>query len=247
MVEIQQSVFCEELLAAAEKNGVSSLLNGERAEKFFLLTKHMLTVNESFNLTAIKEPRRIIFLHYIDCLLGASFFPLGASVIDVGCGAGFPSLPLAICRPDLKITGLDATGKKAKYVKDTASLLGLSNVDTVTARAEDAAHLSSMREAFDCATARAVAGLPVLCEICLPFVKKNGLFIAMKGKNAGEELEAARSALEKLGAKEEQTHATHIHDFSGETFLHTTLLLRKKEETPALYPRPYAKILKKPL
>jgi 16S rRNA (guanine(527)-N(7))-methyltransferase RsmG len=207
----------------------------------------MLTVGEQFNLTAIREPSRVILLHYIDSLAGAKFFPEGASVIDVGCGAGFPTLPLAILRPDLRITALDSTAKRVNYVADTAKLLGLTNVTPLVARAEDAARDHALREGFDCATARAVAALPVLSELCLPFVKVGGLFVAMKGRGGKEELAQSKNAIFLLGGKAESITDTPILSPDGETFEHTTVLIRKKTMTGAKYPRAYAKIVKAPL
>jgi 16S rRNA (guanine(527)-N(7))-methyltransferase RsmG len=239
--------FAAAIVRAAEENGVGALLNDARVDAFFRLTEHMLTVNEQFNLTAIREPERVILLHYIDSLLGARFFPEGATVIDVGCGAGFPSLPLAIARPDLRITALDSTAKRVHYVKETAEMLGLGNLSTLVARAEDAARDPALREGFDCATARAVAALPVLSELCLPFVKVGGLFVAMKGRGGKEELAQSKNAIFLLGGKAESITDTPILSPDGETFEHTTVLIRKKTMTGAKYPRAYAKIVKAPL
>lgn len=229
----------------AEKNGVASYLTEQRIRLFYRLTEHMLTINEQFNLTAITDWKRVILLHYIDCLVGASCFPEGASVIDVGCGAGFPSLPLAICRPDLKITSLDSTAKRVHYVADTAKMLGVS-LTPLVARAEDAA-TAPLRASFDCATARAVAALPVLAELCMPFVKVGGLFAPMKGKGAAEERAAAEHAIRTLGGRFEEIRETPLVDELGEAYAHTTLLIRQERPTPKEYPRPYAKIVKRPL
>ena len=239
--------FEKALWEAAEKNGLHHLLNKDRLTLFYRLFCHMDEVGKHMNLTAIREPERIITLHFIDCLAAAAFFPEGASVIDVGCGAGFPTLPLAICRPDLHITALDATAKRVNYVAETAALLGLAHTKTLCARAEDAAKDPSLREAFDVATGRAVAALPVLCELCLPFIKIGGAFIAMKGKNAPEECAAAEKAFRLLGGSTATLHETPLTGENGETFSHTTVLVAKEKKTPALYPRPYAKILKSPL
>ena len=239
--------FSDFFLAAAKANGLAEVLTPEITEKFFTLTEHMLTVNEQFNLTAIREPSRVILLHYIDSLVGARFFPEGASVIDVGCGAGFPTLPLAILRPDLRITALDSTAKRVNYVADTAKLLGLTNVTPLISRAEDAAKDPALREKFDCATARAVAALPVLSELCLPFVKVGGLFVAMKGRGGKEELAGSKNAIFVLGGKAESITDTPILAPDGEAFEHTTVLVRKKTVTGAKYPRAYAKIVKAPL
>ena len=174
--------FTDFFLLSVEKNGLESLITQEHIDKFFLLTERMLTVNEQFNLTAIREPSRVILLHYIDSLIGAHLFPEGASVIDVGAGAGFPTLPLAIVRPDLRITALDSTAKRVNYIGETAALLELKNITPLVGRAEEIAKDAAYREQFDCATARAVAALPVLSELCLPFVTLGGRFIAMKGR-----------------------------------------------------------------
>jgi 16S rRNA (guanine527-N7)-methyltransferase len=239
--------FAAAIVRAAEENGVGALLNDARVDAFFRLTEHMLTVNEQFNLTAIREPGRVILLHYIDSLLGARFFPEGATVIDVGCGAGFPSLPLAIARPDLHITALDSTAKRVHYVKETAEMLGLGNLSTLVARAEDAAKDPALREKFDCATARAVAALPVLSELCLPFVRVGGRFVAMKGNGGREELDAAKNAIFLLGGKTEAFEDTPIRAEDGECFAHTTILIKKVTATAAKYPRAYGKIVKAPL
>ena len=193
--------FKELLLALAEKNGCEAYFEGEKADVFCRLTEHMLKVNESFNLTAIKEPARIALLHYVDSLKGADVFPEGARIIDIGAGAGFPSLPLAISRPDLEIIAVDSTAKRMRYVEETARMLGLTNVKTISARAEDLGKSRDFREKFDFATARAVASLPILCELCLPLVKVGGFFAAMKGKGASDEIALAQNAMKQLGGK----------------------------------------------
>ena len=190
--------FTDFFLLSVEKNGLESLITQEHIDKFFLLTERMLTVNEQFNLTAIREPSRVILLHYIDSLIGAHLYPEGASVIDVGAGAGFPTLPLAIVRPDLRITALDSTAKRVNYIGETAALLELKNITPLVGRAEEIAKDAAYREQFDCATARAVAALPVLSELCLPFVTLGGRFIAMKGRGGKEELAASQNAIQLL-------------------------------------------------
>lgn len=247
MTLTDRAAFGDYLYRVFEQNELADHLSAERIEKFCILTEHMLTVNEQFNLTAIKEPERIALLHYADCIKGAFCFPEGARVIDVGCGAGFPSLPLAICRPDLSILAMDSTAKRVQYVQDTADLLGLSGITTMTARAEDLGKDPAFRESFDVATARAVAALPVLCELCLPFVKVGGVFAAMKGKSAKEELSAAARAIEKLGGGDGVLHDTPLTDGSGESFSHATVVIAKKRATPKEFPRLYTKIAKAPL
>lgn len=239
--------FTDFFLLAAEKNGLEALITQEYIEKFFLLTEHMLTVNEQFNLTAIREPSRVILLHYIDSLIGAHLFPEGATVIDVGAGAGFPTLPLAIVRPDLRITALDSTAKRVRYIEETAALLGLEAITPLVGRAEEVAKDARYRESFDCATARAVAALPVLSELCLPFVRIGGQFIAMKGRGGKEELAAAQNAIRLLGGRDAALFDTPVSAPDGETFEHTTAMIEKIAKTNPKYPRAYGKIAKAPL
>lgn len=239
--------FKTQLLSLAEKNGCEALFTEERTALFCRLTEHMLKVNETFNLTAIKDPARIALLHYIDSVKGAHTIPEGASVIDVGCGAGFPSLPLAICRPDLKILAVDSTAKRVRYVEETAKMLGLSHLSTMTARAEELGKHPDFREKFDCATARAVAALPVLSELCLPFVKLGGIFAAMKGKSAKEELSSAKAAIGILGGRLHALEDTPLYDLPGERYDHATIIIQKEKRTPDAYPRLYTKIVKAPL
>ena len=229
------------------KNGLSSLLSRERTEAFIRLTEHMLSENEKYNLTAITEPEKIILNHYADCAVLAKELPKGAKIIDVGCGAGFPTLPVAILRPDVSITALDSTAKRTAYVEGAAELLSLSNVATVTARAEDAARLGEYRESFDIATARAVAEMRILAELCLPFVKPRGKMIAMKGKNAEFELSAAKRAIATLGGKGVSVKTVSLTGEGGEELSHPLIFIEKATRTPDKYPRPYAQISKKPL
>lgn len=243
---INETLFLEEINEVFEKNGLAALINNQKAESFLALTKRMLEENEKYNLTAITETSKIILNHYADCAKAAELLPEGASVADIGCGAGFPTLPLAIVRPDLKITAMDSTAKRVNYVAKTAELLGISNVTAVTMRAEDGGKKPEYRERFDFATARAVAEMRVLTELCLPYVKVGGRMIAMKGKNALTELENSKKAIQMLGGKllglEEITLVG-----KDETFSHPIIIIEKKKRTPEAYPRPYAQICKKPL
>ena len=142
---------------------------------------------------------------------------------------------------------MDATAKRVAYVGETAAILGLSKVETLTGRAEELAAKPPLRESFDVATARAVAALPVLSELCLPFVKVGGIFLALKGKNAREEYEAAESGIQKLGGKLTDIDERPILSPDGETFSRAALTVQKIGSTPTNYPRQYAQILKKPL
>ncbi len=245
-MEINEQTFKSELSRVFKKNGLASLLNIEKSEKFYRLTVRMLEENEKYNLTAITEPSKIILNHYVDCAFLATKIKKGASIIDVGCGAGFPTLPLAIVRDDIKILALDSTAKRVNYVAETATLLGLSGVTAVTMRAEDGAKLPEYREKFDYATARAVAEMRVLTELCLPYVKLGGTFIAMKGKNSEFELSGAKRAIAMLGGKDARSENVSLTD-DNETLTHPLIFVEKKTKTPLTYPRPYAQISKKPL
>ena len=219
----------------------------DQIEKLFALTKIMLEVNKSMNLTAITEENAIILKHYADSVSISEYIPQGASVIDVGCGAGFPSLPLAIFRPDLKITSLDGTAKRIEYVRKTAQVLGLSNINAVAARAEEYVSENGLRETFDVATARAVANLPVLSELCLPFVKKNGLFIAMKASQGEKEIQDAANAISLCGGALEETRMLELTENGIDVEKRVIAIIIKKKPTPDKYPRHYSQITKKPL
>ena len=237
--------FKSRLTKVFDKNGFSSMLNMERVEKFAELTEIMLEENEKYNLTAIKEPNKIILNHYADCAALAAVLPKGAKIADVGCGAGFPTLPVAILRPDLTILGIDSTSKRINYVNMAKDKLGLTNVTAIAARAEDIGK-SELRESFDIVTARAVAAMRILCELSLPLVKVGGQMIAMKGKNAEFELSESKKAISLLGAKINATHMVRLAD-DDEEIIHPLIILDKKSKTPTAYPRPFAQISKKPL
>ena len=215
-------------------------------QQLFALTERMLQVNAHMNLTAITEPSAVIWKHYVDSLTVAGNLPEGAKIADIGCGAGFPSLPLAICRPDLQITAIDATAKRIAYIQDTAAMLSLTNLTPIAMRAEDGAKRADMREQFDVVTARAVAALPVLAELCLPYVRVGGSFIAMKSSKAKEEMLAAQNAIALCGGEAAQLLSLTLTD--GVLQEPRCLVLSKKiQATPKKYPRNFSQISKKPL
>lgn len=228
-------------------NDLSRFKGEEIALKFDALTRRMLEVNKHMNLTAITDEEAVILLHYADSLTVERFLPQNARMIDVGCGAGFPCLPLSLVRPDLSITALDSTEKRIRYVAETAELLGVTSLTAIAARAEDAAKQGApLRESFDVATGRAVAALPLLAELCLPFVRVGGKFLAMKGRRAGEELRDAASAIKRLGG--EVANAYDITLRYGEREETRSIIeVVKQKPTPAEFPRPWARMLKKPL
>ncbi|MBE6581127.1 MAG: 16S rRNA (guanine(527)-N(7))-methyltransferase RsmG [Ruminococcaceae bacterium] len=243
---MEYTEFYEFLNTVAADNCLSHLIDEQKSRKLYFLMTHMLEVNKSMNLTAIKEEKGIVVRHFLDSLTVAAFLPENATILDVGCGAGFPCLPLGICRPDLRITALDSTEKRIKYVRDTAKALEIPHFTAITARAEELGHDAAYRARFDAVTARAVAALPALAELSLPFVRIGGHFIAMKARKGEEELSAARTAIEKLGGTVRAVHALSLTDGAAND---ERLLIdvEKTSPTPEALPRAWGKILKKPL
>lgn len=232
----------ENLSNLAEKNGI--VLDDTALERFETYRSLLLEWNEKINLTAITDPGEIMVKHFLDCILPLSYMdlPEGASFIDVGTGGGFPGIPLLIARPDLKATLIDGTKKRLVVVNEFLNELGL-NADVKHVRAEDAGNDKNYREQYDLATARAVTNLRDLSELCLPFVKPGGTFLAMKGPSAEEELKEAKSAVSILGGTPEKTVNYNLENM-GERAL---VFIEKTGRTPKQYPRPMAKIKKKPL
>lgn len=239
------SQFKELFTEIFRKNGLENYIRNETVEKFEKLTEIMIQTNAVMNITALTTMEKIIPLHYADCVKIADRIPEGATVIDVGCGGGFPILPLAIVRPDLKITGLDSTDKKVRYVQSTADELGLK-ISTISARAEDAAKTLQYRDSFDVAISRAVARMNLLDELCMPFVKIDGVFIAMKGAAGQEELEEAKNGIQRLGGQitgaEEYVLYTEMEEEKR-----TVIEIRKVTATSKEFPRGFGAIKKKPL
>ena len=228
-----------------EKNGLARFTGEETVRKFYDFANILAEANEKTNLTAISGAEDTVLKHFADSLIAAHMFPAGASVVDVGCGAGFPSIPLGIVRPDLKITPLDSTGKKIDFVSAAAKSLELTNLTPVCARAED--FVKENREAFDAATARAVSRLNVLTELALPLVRVGGVFVAMKAKDGVAELREAERGIGVLGGSVVRVEKTALVPIEGEALERVSVLIGKKSETPAKYPRAYAKITKSPI
>jgi 16S rRNA (guanine527-N7)-methyltransferase len=200
----------------------------------------LVRVNQSMNLTAITQPDEVYEKHFLDCAMIEPFIPQGTSVADVGSGAGFPGLVLAIVRPDLHVTLIEPTGKRCAFLESTAQSLGLTNVTVLNARAEE---LPAYRERFGAVTARAVAHLSILMELCVPLLAVNGRFIAMKGSKGLDELEEAESATKKLQLTLISAQPIELPT-AGQR---VNLVFEKTRITDLKYPRPYGQIKKKPL
>ena len=203
----------------------------------------LLEKNRVMNLTAITEPKDVATLHLLDCaaLLTLSDFR-GKSVVDVGTGAGFPGMVLRILEPDFDLTLLDSLGKRIDWLAETCAAMGLERVDCVHARAEEFA--VQHRQQYDIATSRAVAALPLLCELALPLVKPGGCFLAMKSVDSDDEIQSARGAMGQLGGRLES-----VRDYAipGTEVVHRLAVIRKVKDTPPRFPRTWAKMKKAPL
>lgn len=211
-----------------------------RMDTLCAFAQRVIEQNEVMNLTAITEPKAVAKLHLADSLTVLKCADLaGKSLIDVGCGAGFPGVPLKIACPELNLTLLDSLGKRVRWLEETLPSLGV-NAQCLTGRAEEL--VTDRRETYDFATSRAVARLNILLELTAPFVKVGGAVLALKGAAAQEELDEAKGAIQKLGLKLEAKKAFPIDGAN-----HTVLVLRKISPTPPKYPRRYAKIKQSPL
>ena len=226
------------LLSGAKELGLS--LTEETADKLCAFGEAVIKQNEVMNLTAITEPTAVAKLHLLDSLTVLCVADVkGKSIIDVGCGAGFPGVPTAIACQDARVTLLDSLGKRMNWLETVLPQLGI-RARCITARAEEA--VADHREKFDFATSRAVARLNILLELTAPYVRVGGAVLALKGSAAREELEEAKSAVKKLGLKVEE-----IRDVCIDGATHSVIVLRKIAHTPPQYPRRYAKIKQAPL
>lgn len=233
----------EEIKGLCAEFGVE--LDEKKIKKLNLYGNLLLEWNEKINLTAITEPEAVLYKHFYDCILFLKHIdlPKGASLIDVGTGAGFPGLVLKIVRPDIEVVLLDSLNKRLVFLNEVINLLGLEGIKTVHMRAEEAGKSKQYRESFDFATARAVASLPVLLEYCLPLVKKGGAFVSMKGPSAKEEAELCAKAQEILGAAKPNIICETLTGNEQRAFV----IFKKISQTPPKYPRKPSDISKQPL
>ena len=220
--------------------GIGLALSQEAQATLCAFGSAVIEQNKVMNLTAITEPDQVAKLHLLDSLTVLSVKDLaGKKVIDVGCGAGFPGVPLKIACPEMKLTLLDSLGKRMTWLQSVLPTLGV-DAECVTARAEEA--VADRREQYDFATSRAVARLPILLELTAPYVKVGGAVLAMKGTAARQELEESKKAIQVLGLKLES-----VTEFPIDGTAHAVIVLKKVAPTPRQYPRRYAKIKQTPL
>ncbi len=237
-----QAELVQYLKKGMSEYGVS--LTDTQVDQFDLYRELLKEWNQKINLTAIEEDKEIVLKHFIDSL---SIMPYlnndSVRLIDVGTGAGFPGIPLKICADNIEVTLLDSLEKRIKFLNEIISSLKLSGIRAVHSRAEDAGTGKTFREKYDICVARAVANLPVLLEYCLPFVKINGIFIAMKGSST-EEFDKCEKALDILGGKIEKIDKLLLPDSNIER---NVIVVRKFRQTPTKYPRKAGKPSKEPL
>lgn len=220
--------------------------NEDMYNKFIKYMRLVQEWNQKINLTAITEDEDFIKKHFIDCIKAFKSPELknAKTVIDVGTGAGFPGMPIAILREDIEVTLLDSLNKRINFLDLVVRELGLKNVTTIHSRAEDGARNKNLRESFDIATSRAVANMAVLSEFCLPYVKISGYFVALKGPAIEEELESSKKALNVLGGKLLRVDETIIEDTD---LNHNIVVVEKIKECPKTYPRKAGTVTKKPI
>jgi len=228
-----------------EAYGLTERIDPYAVQNLDLYCQCLLEKNQVMNLTAIREPEGVARLHMLDCaaLLNCCDFG-GRSLIDVGTGAGFPGMVLKMLAPSLDVTLLDSLNKRLDWLEETCGFLSLQGIRTVHARAEEQGLVPGFRDSFDFATARAVADLRTLCELCLPFVKVGGRFLAMKTVDSDGELSAAMGAVRLLGGR---VLPPYDYDIPGAGVRHRVVVIEKVAPTPKGYPRRWARIQKAPL
>lgn len=234
----------EQFAEALQAKGI--VLTDRQMEQFDQFFHRLVEWNEKMNLTGITEEGQVYNKHFYDCITPAFYFPFDQvdSVVDIGGGAGFPSIPLKICFPHLKMTIIDSLNKRMNFLQHVASELGLENVHPVHGRAEERGQEPAHREKYQLVVARAVARMNLLSEFCLPFAKVGGHFIALKGADMTFELNEAKKAIKTLGGKTRKVETLHLPEDAGERNI---VIVEKVEATPKAYPRKPGVPAKKPL
>lgn len=232
------------LIDTLRQMGIS--LSERQLDMFFSYKGLLLEWNMKMNLTAITDDTEIVIKHFADSLsiLSHVEIPQGATVIDVGTGAGFPGLPVKIAREDLQVTLLDSLNKRVNFLEEVMHTLGLKQLTNIHSRAEDGGQNPKLREKFDFCLSRAVANLAVLSEYCLPFVKIGGTFVSLKGPDVEEELREGKKAIEILGGRIEDVIPLTI---PNSDITHSLIIITKVKETPKVYPRKAGTAAKKPI
>lgn len=233
---------------AIQLNAAGFSATTDQLSQFTTYYEMLIETNKYLNLTAITDPHEVAVKHFVDSLTAlddkALIFKEGAKLLDLGTGAGFPGIPLAIMRPDLEIVLFDSLQKRLNFLSDVISKLGLHKVITLHGRAEDISHDAEHREAYDLVTSRAVARLPVLLEWALPYVKQNGYMVALKGAAYEEEMGEASKALKILKGSIEQVKPVQLPTLDDKRAI---IYIKKTGITPKLYPRKPKDIKTKPL
>ena len=237
-------MFQTELVQAMTAMGIS--LSDVQIRQFCLFEEMLIETNKVMNLTAITEPRDVAIKHMVDSLscYDPSYFPASASLLDLGTGAGFPGLPLAILRPDLQITFFDSLQKRLTFLENVAREISLPHVYFLHGRAEEMAHQKEHREVYDVVTSRAVARLNILLEWALPYVREGGVFIALKGAQYEEEIKEAAHALSILGGSLMDVRPVSLPGLADKR---AVLYIRKSSMSPKKYPRKPKLAAKNPL
>ena len=227
-------------------DSVGMEFNEDKYQKFMLYKDLLKEWNEKINLTAITEDEEIVKKHFIDCIKAfkADEFKKAKTVIDVGTGAGFPGLPIAIMREDVEVTLLDSLNKRINFLNEVVNKLGLKNVKTIHSRAEDGARKPELREKFDVATSRAVANMAVLSEFCMPYIKVGGHFVALKGPAIEEEIKDGHKAIAVLGGELKEIIEVNIEESD---LKHNIVEIKKINKCSKVYPRKAGTINKKPI
>ena len=239
---MEKEEFSNKLKDSMKKINIE--ITEKQVDDFYNYMNLLLEWNEKINLTAITEENDIILKHFVDCGTILKYIKDNSSIIDIGTGAGFPGIPLKILNNSLKITLMDSLNKRIIFLNNVIEELKLSNIEAIHARAEELARNRNYREKFDIVTSRAVANLSTLSEYMLPFVKKNGIAISMKGSNIDEELNNSKKAIKILGGKIEKIDNFNLAETDN---LRNIIILRKIEKTPKEFPRKAGKPSKEPI